>query len=60
MRKIDLKTVSDSVRDLFIDACESIPENVLNALRCAREEEESPHGKEVIEKIIENDLLAKE
>ena len=39
MRKIDLKVVSDKVRDLFIDACENIPENVLDALKKAVEEE---------------------
>ena len=60
MRKIDLKTVSDKVRELFIDACENIPENLLTALRSARDGEESPLGKEVIDKIIENDLLARE
>ena len=60
MRKIDLKTVSDKVRELFIDACENIPENLLTALRSARDGEESPLGKEVIDRIIENDLLARE
>lgn len=60
MRKIDLSTVSDRVRDMFIDACENIPENLLTALRSARDGEESPLGKEVIDKIIENDLLARE
>ena len=60
MRKIDLRTVSDRVRDMFIDACENIPENMLSALRAARDGEESPLGKEVIDKIIENDLLAGE
>lgn len=60
MRKIDLKTVSDKIRDMFIDACENVPENVLCALRCARDGEESPLGREVIDKIIENDNLARE
>ena len=35
MRKIDLKVVSDKVRGMFIDACENIPENVLDALKKA-------------------------
>ncbi len=60
MRKIDLSTVSDRVRDMFIDACENIPENLLTALRSARDGEESPLGKEVMDRIIENDLLARE
>ena len=60
MRKIDLKVVSDSIRELFIDACEDLPENVLSALYAARNSEQSPLGKEVIDKIIENADLAKE
>lgn len=60
MRTINLKDVTQKVRELFIEACEDIPENVLNALKNAVEEEESPLGKQVLEQIIENDLLARE
>ncbi len=60
MRKIDLKLVSDKVRQLFIDACENIPENVLNALKKAGAEEESELGKQVFEQIIDNAYLARE
>jgi fumarate hydratase subunit alpha len=60
MRKIELKTVSDKIRDMFIDACENLPENVLDTLRSAGEGEKSPLGKEVFDKIVENALLAKE
>lgn len=60
MRKIELADVTAKIKEMFIDACENIPANVLNALKCAAEEEQSPLGKEVIEKIIENDILAKD
>ena len=60
MRTINLKDVTQKVRDLFIDACENIPENVLNALKNAVKEEESPLGKQVLQEIIDNDLLARE
>ena len=60
MRKIDLKVVSDKVRELFIDACENIPENVLTALKNAVEKEESPLGKQVLEQIVENAYLGRE
>lgn len=60
MRKIDLKVVSDKVKDLFIDACENIPENVLTALKNAVEKEESPLGKQVLEQIVENAYLGRE
>ncbi len=60
MRKIDLKVVSDKIRDMFIDACENIPENVLDALKKARDEEQSSLGKEVFNQIIENAYLGRE
>ncbi len=60
MRKIDLKVVSDKIRDMFIDACENIPENVLDALKKARDEEQSTLGKEVFNQIIENAYLGRE
>ena len=45
---------------MFIDACENIPQNVLDTIKEAEKQEESPLGKEVLGKIIENDLLARE
>ena len=60
MRKIDLQLVSDKIKELFIDACENIPKNVLNALKKAAEEEQSPLSKEVINKIVENAYLGRE
>ncbi len=58
MRKIELADVTAKVRSMFIDACENIPANVLERLKRAEREEQSPLGKEVIGKIIENDELA--
>ncbi|MBQ6882968.1 MAG: fumarate hydratase [Clostridia bacterium] len=60
MRTIDLKLVTKKVSEMFIDACQNIPENVLQTLQRARDEEQSPLGKEVLSKIIDNDLLARE
>lgn len=60
MRKIQLADVTAKIKEMFIDACENIPENVLNSLKSAAAEEQSPLGREVIEKIVENDLLARE
>lgn len=58
MRKIELADVTAKVKSMFIDACENIPANVLERLKRAEREEESPLGKEVIGKIVENDVLA--
>lgn len=60
MRKIDLSKVTEKVCELFIDACNNLPDDVYSALVSAREEEESPLGKDVIDRIIENADLAKE
>ena len=60
MRTIDLKLVTKKVSEMFIDACQNIPENVLQTLQRARDEEKSTLGKEVLSKIIDNDLLARE
>ena len=60
MRTIDLKLVTKKVSEMFIDACQDIPENVLQTLKQAQEEEVSPLGKEVLAKIIDNDILARE
>lgn len=60
MRKIELAAVSAKVKQLFIEACEDIPSNVLKTIRDSIDEEQSPLGKEVLEKIVENDLLARD
>ncbi len=60
MRKIELAEVTAKIKDMFIDACENIPDNVLCTLKSAEKREESPLGREVIGKIVENDLLARD
>jgi len=60
MRVLDLNQVTEKVYNMLLDACTNIPCNVLDSLKQAYEKEESALGKEVISKIIENDLLAKE
>lgn len=60
MRTIELSEVTAKIKSMFIDACESIPDNVLETLKKASESEQSPLGKQVIDKIIENDKLARD
>lgn len=60
MRVLDLNQVTEKVYEMLLDACTNIPCNVLESLKEALGKEESPLGKEVISKIIENDLLARE
>ena len=58
MREIELSKVTSVVKKLLMYACYHIPCNVLEVLKKAKDEEESPLGKEIIGKIIENDELA--
>ncbi len=60
MRKIDLKLVTEKVKDLFIDACSNLPENVMQTLKTAKEQEQSPLCKDVFNQIIANAELSKQ
>ena len=60
MREIFESEISKVIKDLFISACEDIPENVLTCLKEAEKNEQSELGKEIIKRIIDNDLLARE
>jgi len=58
MRDIAAKEVARTVSQLFQEACYELPEDVLQALKQAREAEESPVGCEVLDRILENAELA--
>ena len=58
MRDIEAKRVTKTVSQLFQEACYKLPDDVLAALRQARETEESPVGCEVLDRILENAELA--
>ncbi|MCX7912437.1 MAG: fumarate hydratase [Dehalococcoidales bacterium] len=58
MRKISSRLISDLTAELFIRANYELGEDVLEALRKAREEEISPVGRRVLETILENAHLA--
>jgi fumarate hydratase subunit alpha len=58
MRDIDSKKVSETVSNLFQDACLYLPKDVLAALKEAREKEESPAARDVLAQIIENTEIA--
>ncbi len=61
MREIDAKEITLAVSRLFQEACHYLPEDVLNALKQARQTEESPIGREVLDSILENaDISARE
>ncbi len=60
MRDIDYKQITETVSSLFQEACVYLPEDVLAAIKRARESEESPVAQEVLDKILENTKIAAE
>jgi len=54
MRDIDSKEVTKTLSWLFQEACHYLPEDVLTSLKQAREAEESPVAREVLDRILEN------
>ncbi len=61
MRDIEANAVTEAVSRLFQEANFELGEDVLAALKQARQEEVSPPGREVLERILENaDIAARE
>jgi len=61
MREIDAKKVTEAVARLFQEANFFLGDDVLNSLKQAVKEEESPLGRQVLDQILENaDIAAKE
>jgi fumarate hydratase subunit alpha len=58
LREIKAGLITQAVADLFKQANYELTEDVLAALRQAREQEESPPGREVLDKILENATIA--
>ncbi len=58
MRDIDSKKITEVISKLFQDACLYLPEDGLAALKRAREKEESPVAKDVLNQMIENTEIA--
>lgn len=59
IRKIQAKTVTKTVKKLFMDCNYFIGEDIFSALKNAKKTEKSPVGKSVLNQIIENDEIAK-
>jgi fumarate hydratase subunit alpha len=58
MREIDCRQITETVSSLFQEACIHLPEDVLAAIRQARESEESSEARDVLDKILENAEIA--
>lgn len=60
MREIQAGNITNIVARLFEHSCHYLPEDVLAALKKAREEEESPVSRDVLDRILENVEVAGE
>ncbi|MFC1932012.1 fumarate hydratase [Chloroflexota bacterium] len=58
MRNIACKQITETVSNLFQEACVYLPEDVLAAIKRARESEESPVAQDVLDRILENTEIA--
>jgi len=60
MREIPAQLISEKVEKMCIDANYFLGEDVVNALEYAKQHEESPTGKAIIEQILENSKISRE
>ena len=58
MREIKASDVTETLACLFKHSCHYLPEDVLAALKKAREEEESPVCRDVFDRMLENAKIA--
>jgi fumarate hydratase subunit alpha len=58
MRRINAKRITATVKKLFMEANTALGEHMISALHCALQQEESPIGKQVLEKILQNADIA--
>lgn len=59
MKEIEAKKITDAVKNLAIEACTRIPDDVVSALNKSLKKEESQTGREVLRQLIENAEIAK-
>ena len=60
MREIQVAEITDTVAKLCLEANYFLPEDVLDALKSARENEEAPRARKVLDMILKNSEIAKE
>ena len=57
-RRINTERITETVKKLFIKANTTLGTDVVSALRCALQQEESPIGRQVLTKILQNADIA--
>jgi len=59
MRTIEVDLITQAIAKMSIDACYNLSEDVYQALLVAGKKEESPLGKEIVGKLVENANIAR-
>ena len=59
MREIQVSQITEVVAEMCMKACYYLPGDVYSAMKEAREKEESPLGRDVLDQIIKNAEIAK-
>ena len=58
MRELDLNLITETVKELILDASYNLEENIFNKIREAIRAEKNPLGQNVLKNILENDSIA--
>jgi len=58
VREVDVAELTRVVSELFQEACHRLPKDVVEALLSAREREESPTARDILDQLLENAELA--
>ena len=58
MRTIHAGKITEEISLLCMEACYDLPPDVLRAVKCAADSEKSPLGKNILNKLIDNAVLA--
>lgn len=60
VREVHVREVTKAVRELCAEICYRMPPEMVELMRRAREREESPIGRQILDRLIENQELAAE
>jgi len=58
VKEIDCQQITETISNLFQEACFQLPEDLLTAIKQARQSEESPVARDVLDRILENIEIA--
>ncbi|NLK88585.1 MAG: fumarate hydratase, partial [Clostridiaceae bacterium] len=59
MRIIDAKTITDAVRQIFLDISCKLADDVATAMESAWQQEKSQRGKTILRQLLDNDRICR-